>query len=129
MNYNQISQFSYSIMIITNSNQLHDHLYEFMEDKMCFRKLKSMILLHKLKKKIKNSTCFWPIFDFELNEKRSRAELKILQLGSDSSLLLNSRLTILQNWWSSGRLSGQLIWDIIPKIWKIHSKKGEIWIF
>ena len=45
--YNQISPFSYSIMIITNSNQLHYHLYEFMEDKMCFRKLKSMILLHK----------------------------------------------------------------------------------
>ena len=52
-NYNQISPFSYSIMIITNSNQLHYHLYEFMEDKMCFRKLKSMILLHKLRKKIK----------------------------------------------------------------------------
>ena len=46
-NYNQISPFSYSIMIITNSNQLHYHLYEFMEDKMCFRKLKSIILLHK----------------------------------------------------------------------------------
>ena len=46
-NYNQISQFSYSIMIITNSNQLHDHLYEFMEDKMCFKNLKSKILLHK----------------------------------------------------------------------------------
>ena len=29
-NYNQISKFSTSIMIITNSNQLHDHLYEFM---------------------------------------------------------------------------------------------------
>ena len=41
-NYNQISQFSTSIMIITNSNQLHDHLYEFMEDKMCFRNLKTM---------------------------------------------------------------------------------------
>ena len=29
-NYNQISKFSTSIMIITNSNQLYDHLYEFM---------------------------------------------------------------------------------------------------
>ena len=29
---------------------------------------------------------FWPIFDFELNEKRSRAEPKILQLESGSSL-------------------------------------------
>ena len=29
-NYNQISKFSTIIMIITNSNQLHDHLYEFM---------------------------------------------------------------------------------------------------
>ena len=67
-------------MIITNSNQLHYHLYEFMEDKMCFRKLKSMILLHKLKKKknIENfgsfSARFRPIFDFELKGKRSRAE-------------------------------------------------------
>ena len=68
-------------MIITNSNQLHDHLYEFMEDKMCFRKLKSMILLIKKKfKKMKISARFWPIFDFELKGKRSRAELKILQL-------------------------------------------------
>ena len=29
-NYNQISKFSTSIIIIPNSNQLHDHLYEFM---------------------------------------------------------------------------------------------------
>ena len=28
--YTQISKFSTSIMIITNSNQLYDHLYEFM---------------------------------------------------------------------------------------------------
>jgi hypothetical protein len=42
-NYNQISQFSTSIMIITNSNQFYKHLYEFMEDKRCFRKLKTMI--------------------------------------------------------------------------------------
>ena len=34
-------------MIITSSNELHDHLYEFVEAKMCFRKLKSLILLHK----------------------------------------------------------------------------------
>ena len=29
-NYNQIYKFSTSIMIITNSNQLHDNLYESM---------------------------------------------------------------------------------------------------
>ena len=28
-NYNQISQFYTNIMIITNSNQLHKHIYEF----------------------------------------------------------------------------------------------------
>ena len=28
-NYDQISNFSTSVMIITNANQLHDHLYEF----------------------------------------------------------------------------------------------------
>ena len=32
------------------------------------------------KNKIKISAHFWPIFGFELSEKRSRAELKILQL-------------------------------------------------
>ena len=32
------------------------------------------------KNKIKISARFWPIFDFELNEKRSRAEPKNLQL-------------------------------------------------
>ena len=32
------------------------------------------------KNKIKISARFWPIFDFELNEKRARAELKFLQL-------------------------------------------------
>ena len=71
-------------MIITNSNQLHDHLYEFMEDKMCFRKLKRMILLHKFKKnkKIKNFGSFSADFRFRAEGKKvtSRAELKILQL-------------------------------------------------
>jgi hypothetical protein len=97
-NYNQISPFSYSIMIITNSNQLHYHIYEFMGDKMCFRKFKSMILLHKFKKKKKKkkSARFRPIFDFDLKGKSSRAEpsWKSLssssgssQLGSDSSLV------------------------------------------
>ena len=62
-------------MIITNSNQLHYHLYEFMEDKMCFRKLKSMILLHKLKRKKTISARFRQIFDFELKGKRSSAHL------------------------------------------------------
>ena len=46
-------------MIITNSNQLRDHLYEFMQEKMCFRKLNML-------KKIKISARFRPIFNFEL---------------------------------------------------------------
>ena len=37
---------------------------------------------------------FWPIFDFELKWKRSRAELKILQLRSDSSLVVGLLLVI-----------------------------------
>ena len=40
---------------------------------------------------------FWPIFDFELREKGpepSRAELKILQLGSDSSLVVKAMTTV-----------------------------------
>ena len=69
-------------MIITNSNQLHYHLYEFMEDKMCFRKLKSMILQHKKKKKKGNFGSFSADFRFRAEKKKvtSRAELKILQL-------------------------------------------------
>ena len=65
-------------MIITNSYQLHDHLSVFMEEKMCFRKLKTMILLHKQnqksKSKIKSLACFRSIFYFELKGKSSRAE-------------------------------------------------------
>ena len=37
-NYIQISKLSTRIMIITNSNQVHDHLHEFMYYKRCFRK-------------------------------------------------------------------------------------------
>ena len=46
--------------------------YEFMKDKICSRKLKSIEMEKKLKLKI--SARFWPIFDFELKGKRSLAE-------------------------------------------------------
>ena len=86
MNYNQISQFSTSIMIITNSNQLHDNFYEFMTKVFLGSWNLRFSYINEKKITIKISACFRPIFDFKLKEKRSRAELSRAENPSAQAL-------------------------------------------
>ena len=72
-------------MNITNSNQLHDHLYKFIKEEVEKYDFATWIKIMKI------LAHFQPIFNFELKGKRSRAELSLAENRSARALTWASK--------------------------------------